>query len=300
MNVMQQFAQSIAGSGAEGGYSVPDGFLNRVTERLKAFGGIAGAAEEITTSTGESLRWPSNDDTSNSAAIAAEGVAGAAGADLVFGSITLGAFSYDANGASNVPVKVSLELLQDSAIDMEGFLSRKLGERLGRKQALDLATGGGTTAPVGLFTKTPDTMTATDASLAYVEHIFQVDSAYRDGGNCRWIMSDTTLAKLAASQAGGVPVFSDNMNAGITHGIGRGLGGYPITIDPAALDLVAFGDIQRAYIVRRVRGVQVMVDPYTLSGVRQVAYHAWARMDANLQDQYAVSISDYAGVSAAT
>jgi HK97 family phage major capsid protein/HK97 family phage prohead protease len=296
---MEQFAQAISGDGTQGGFTVPDGFLAKITTRLKAFGGIAGVADEVTTSTGESLRWPYLDDTSNTGAIATEGVAGTAGADLVFDSIELGAFSYDANGTGNNPLKVSLELIQDAAFDIAGLISNALGERIGRKQAVHLATGTGSNQPVGLLSKTADTMTATAVSLAGPEHIFQVDSEYRNGGDARWVMSDTTLAKLWTSQATtNEPLFQP----------GRTLDGkpfdaffgYPITIDPAAGNLVAFGDIRRGYIVRRVRGVQVLVDPYTAQGTRQVAYYAWARMDANVQDANAYSVSTWASVSADT
>lgn len=296
---MEQFAQAIAGDGTQGGFTVPDGFLTRITARLKAFGGIAGIADEITTSTGESLRWPYLDDTGNTAAIAAEGAAGTAGADLVFDNIELGAFSYNSNGTGNVPLKVSLELLQDSAFDIAGLVSDRLGERIGRKQAVHLATGIGGSEPVGLLSKTADTMTATAVSLAGPEQIFQVDSEYRNGGNARWVMSDTTLAKLWTSQATtNEPLFQP----------GRTLDGkpfdvffgYPITIDPAAGDLVAFGDIRRGYIIRRVRGVQILVDPYTAQSTRQIAYHAWARMDATIQDANAYSVSTWASVSADT
>lgn len=297
---MEQFAQSIAGDGTQGGFTVPDGFLAKVTTRLKAFGGIAGIAEEITTSSGESLRWPYLDDTSNTGAIATEGSAPASGgADLVFDSVELGAFSYAATGTGNAPLKVSLELIQDSAFDITGLVSNALGERIGRKQALHLATGIGGSEPVGLLSKTLDTMTATAVSLAGPEHIFQVDSEYRNGGNARWVMSDTTLAKLWTAQAtSNEPLFQP----------GRTLDGkpfdvffgYPITIDPAAGNLVAFGDIRRGYIIRRVRGVQVLVDPYTAQSTRQVAYYAWARMDATIQDANAYSVSTWASVAADT
>jgi HK97 family phage major capsid protein len=296
---MEQFAQSIAGDGSQGGFTVPDGFLNRIVTRLKAFGGIAGIADEITTSTGESLRWPYLDDTGNTAAIAAEGAAGAAGADLVFDSIELGAFKYNANGTGNVPLKLSLELIQDSAIDIEARVGDALAERIGRKQATHLANGVGSTEPVGLLTKSADVMTATAVSLAAPEHIFQVDSAYREAGNCRWVMSDTTLAKVWTAQTTtNEPMF---LPGGTLNGAPFGtLYGYPITIDAAAADNVAFGDIRRGYIVRRVRGVQLLVDPYSASGTQQVAYNAWARMDANIQDPNAYSVSSWSGVSADT
>jgi HK97 family phage major capsid protein/HK97 family phage prohead protease len=297
--LMEQFAQSIAGTGAEGGYTVPDGFLKRISERQLAYGGVRKVGEIITTGDGQSLRWPSNDDTSNSAAVVAEGVAGTAGADLVFGTVTLGAFSYSSNGTGNVPLKVSRELLQDSAFDVEAFVGRKLGERIGRKQAVDLAVGAGTTLPFGLLSKTPDTMTATKTRAAAVEMEFQVDAAYREQGNCGWIMSDTVLALYRnAVDLSGRPLWLANADAGMTTRPGGILNGYPVTIDNAAGTLVAFGDFRQGYIIRDVKSVEVLVDPYTYSSTRQIGYHAWARMDANIQDAFAYSVSQFSGVSA--
>ena len=128
-------AQS-AGTNSAGGYTVPDTLLNKMTERMKAFGGVANAAENITTSAGEPLRWPTLDDTSNAGVIKAENTAPASGgADLVFGEKTLGSFTYVAPGASNLPLKVSTELLQDSAFDIQGLIVRKLTERIARAMA---------------------------------------------------------------------------------------------------------------------------------------------------------------------
>lgn len=296
---VEQFAQSIAGTGAEGGYAVPDGFLNRVTETMKAYGGIAGVSDSITTSTGESLRWPSNNDTANSAAIATEGSAvGSGGADLVLGSVTLGAYTYDATGTGNVPLLVSKELLQDSAFDFEGFVARKLGERIGRKMAADFANGtGSSSAPVGLLTKTPDSMTATSMYAALVEHFFQIDQAYRD--DARWVLGDTTLAKVFNSvDDSGRPLFQSAGSASGAATVAGTLLGKPVTIDQASANNVAFGDIRRGYIIRYVRGLQIDVDPYTNIKSRQLAFHAWARADANVQDSAAYSVSDYSSVLA--
>ena len=298
-NVMAQFAQTISGDGSQGGFMVPDGFVNKITQRLKDFGGIAEAASEITTSNGESLRWPYIDDTANKAVIAAEDVQAASGADLVFDSIELGAFEYDATGASGNPIEVSLPLLQDAAFDVEALLSDLLGKRIGRKQADHFATGMGGTEPVGLLTKTADTMTATVASLAAAEHILQVDSAYRNSGDARWVMSDTTLAKLWTAQATtNEPLFLPGRT--INGKPFDTIYGYPVTIDPSAGNLVAFGDIKAGYVVRRVRGVQLLVDPYVPMVRRAVRYHAWARADGNIQDPNAYSVSSWSGVSADT
>ncbi len=297
--VMEQFAQTIAGDGSQGGFTVPDGFIAKLTERLKAFGGIATEAEEITTTTGESLRWAYIDDTGNKAQVVAEDTQATTGAYLLFDGVELGAFEYDATGASGNPIEVSLPLLQDSAFDIEALLLRMLGKRIGRKQADHFATGGGGTEPVGLLTKAADTMTATATSLAVPEHILQVDSEYRNSGNAKWVMSDTSLAKLWTAQATtNEPLFLPGRTIN-----GKPFDtayGFPIIIDPAAGDLVAFGDIKAGYIIRRVRGVQLLVDPYTAQKRRAVQYHAWARADANIQDPNAYSVSTWSGVSADT
>lgn len=296
---LAQFAQSIAGDGTQGGYTVPDGFLNRIVERMVAYGGVASVADLLTTGDGQTLRWPTNDDTTNSASIVAEGAASTAGADKAFGSVDLGAYSYDATGAGNLPLLVSKELLQDSAFDIGAFIGRNLGDRLGRKMAGDFATGTGIGMPLGLFAKAADVMTATTMFAALIEHTFQVDSAYRQDGNCRWLLSDTTLAKIYGSvDKNGRPLFIPSADAS---GTGRPAGvllGYPVTLDQGAGNLVAFGDMRRGYIVRRVRGVQIDVDPYTNIKTRQVAYHGWARADAAVQDSWAYSVSSYAAVTA--
>src|SRR5690606_291525 len=80
------------GTDAAGGFTVPETMLTKITERMKAFGGLAEHVETITTDSGEPIRWPTLDDTSNTGVIAAEGTAPATGgADLVFGEKTLGA-----------------------------------------------------------------------------------------------------------------------------------------------------------------------------------------------------------------
>lgn len=298
--LMEQFAQTVTGDGTQGGFAVPDGFLNRIVERLKAYGGVARVAEEITTTTGESLRWPFNDDTGNSAAIATEATKVASGgADKVLDSIELGAFEYDATGTGNNPLELSLPLIQDAAFDVVAWVERNLATRIGRKQAVDFANGAGGTEPVGLFTKTPDAMSATAVSLAIPEHILQVDAAYRNLGNCRWLLSDTTLLKIWQSQTTtGVPlIIAGGTIAGRPEDT---LWGYPMTNDPAAGTKVAFGDFSLGYIIRRVRDISILVDPYSTSAKRTVAYHAWARADANIQDPFAYSVSEWSTVSADT
>lgn len=282
------------GTDTAGGYTVPDGFRNKLTERRKAFGGLANIVESITTATGQSLEWPTMDDTANSAAIVAENAAPAAGgADLVFGSKTLGAYKYVATGAGNVPLKVSRELLQDSAIDIEALVARKLGERIARKQAPDLVNGTGSGQPLGIVTGLTPIELGTSLSYAnLLSVVHSVDPAYRQ--NASWAFNDATLAKVRAVVDGnGRPLLVD-ASRGIEGGPGgTTLLGYPVTVDQAFatydpadddLNMGVFGDLREGYVVRHVQDVVVFVDPYSFAINGQVAFHAWARMDATQQN----------------
>jgi HK97 family phage major capsid protein len=291
-------AQSL--TDAAGGYTVPDVMRDKLTERLKAFGGLAGAVEEITTSGGEPLRWPTLDDTANSGVIAAEGTApGSGGADLVFGEKVLGAFKYVAPGASQLPLRVSVELLQDSAFDVQALVTRKLGERIGRKQAVDWVSGAGTTLPFGITTGTSGTA-FTSAGITYAElvaAVHEVDPEYRMGAS--WSFNDATLAKIETIvDTTGRPILND-ANAGIAAGPqNKTLLGYPVVIDQAFSTYTdggttkwgVFGDLRAGYVIRRVKDLTLIVNPYTRANEGQVEYTLWARADGVPQDTNAYKV----------
>lgn len=294
---MPRNAQS-EGVGSEGGFLVPPGFRARLIERLKAFGGIAGVAEEIVTETGNGIEWPTIDDTGNVGEVVAEGGTFSAGADLVFGSNNLGAFRYMAGGGSGNPVRVSVELLQDAAFDVEALVARLLGVRLARVQAVHLATGTGVNQPLGLITGlTGIELLADTNGITYddlVNFTHAVDPAYRALLNCRWVFNDTMLGTIQkVKDSHGDPIWS-RLGPNFTDPLPNGyLLGYPITIDQAMPTMVAndntlnwgaFGDIREGYVVRRVRDVQIIVNPWTRASNGQVEYTAWMRMDATQQN----------------
>ncbi len=64
-----------------------------MTEAMKAFGGILGVADVVTTADGQPLYWPTIDDTANVGAILAENVQ-ATELDFTFGQMNLGAYTY--------------------------------------------------------------------------------------------------------------------------------------------------------------------------------------------------------------
>src|SRR5439155_22614940 len=149
--------------------------------------------------TGQPLPHSTDNDVSNVGEIVAEHSQVSA-QDVTVGSILLGAFKF-----STKLVKVSLELAQDSAFDMQDYLAKKFGTRLGRILNNKFTVGVGTTEPLGIITAATasgvtvvgdDNATSPDPTkeigyldLLGLEH--SVDISYRRGA--KWMFHDTTL-----------------------------------------------------------------------------------------------------------
>lgn len=284
------------GVGAEGGFLVPPGFRQVLIERLLSFGGLAAEVESISTATGNSIEWPTIDDTANQGEIVAEGGTFAAGADLVFGTETLGAFKYGAGGAGNVPVRVSMELLQDSAFDVQGFLARALGTRIGRAQAVHWVRGTGVGQPEGILTTTTDE--SLDVSLVVdfddlTDTMARLDPEYIP--NAVWAFNNATLWAIRQIVDGNSrPLWLPTNESGMTTVPGGTLLGHRVVIDQAYNSIGAntnriatFGDLRQAYVIRRVLDVTIVVDPFTRAANGQTQFHAWARADGKIQQRNA-------------
>jgi len=288
------------GTDAAGGYMVPPGFRQKLVEVRKAYGGVAALVDEFTTDTGATLEYPTVDDTANTGQITAEGTAYTGGADLVFGTVALGAFKYTSAGASNLPLKVSVELLQDAAFDVTGLVSRKLGERIARKQATDWVNGAGTTLPFGVARSglTADVTLAAGNAVTY-QKLLDVESALDPEyeANASWAMGKSMWQKIrAVVDTAGRPIVQDS-TAGIGQRPQRMLLGYPVTLDnafPSASTLSAsvavLGDLREGYVIRRVSNLVVMVNPYSSAASGQVEFTAWERADGTVQNRLAYSL----------
>ena len=195
---IKELRQQGVGTDAAGGFLVPEGFAGFITERRLAFGALRAAAGSvggptlIETGTGNDLPFPDNDDTGNAGAIIAESVADT-DQDMVFGEVRLGAFTY----TSRI-VRVSVELMQDEEVQLEPFIGRKLGERLGRATAPHYANGTGAAQPQGLVSGVATVAAAAAGAIAYADLInlkHGVDPAYRVGAP-RFVFNDTTFRDI--------------------------------------------------------------------------------------------------------
>jgi len=155
--------------GQNGGYTVPTAFLNQVVETQKFYGGaLQVGATVLDTAHGEDIMWPTNDDTGNEGELIGEGGT-VTTQDVTFGSRKLSAYM-----VSSKLVKAPVMFLNDSSSDVEGFLSKKFGQRIGRTKNRLLTVGTGASQPQGMVTGAsmgPAAVTASATAITYDELI---------------------------------------------------------------------------------------------------------------------------------
>ncbi len=279
---------------SQGGFLVPDTFRTKLVEKLKAFGGLASVVEHYSTGNGAPVEWPTVDDTGNVGEIVEENGTFSAGADLAFGTNSLTAYSY-ATGGTSGPVKVPRELIQDAAFDVEGLIARLFATRIARIQAVHWVSGTGVEQPLGLITGRTPVQNAANTGISYedlITAIHSVDPAYRS--NCRWLMNDLTLAAIEKIKDGSGSYVYRGRDANMAIGVNEAtLIGYPITVDQAMSTVVAaspttvwgaFGNFHDGYVIRDVKDVEILVNPYSSMANRQIEISGWARADGTQQD----------------
>ena len=283
--------------GSTTGFFVPVGFVNKVESAMKWFGDMLGVATVMETATGQPLPFPTDNDTGTIGELVGEN-SPVSTADVSLGQITFGAFKF-----STKMVKVSMELLQDSAFDLDSFLAQKFGMRLGRILNNKFTVGAGTTEPTGIVTAatvglgqgtTPaifgdDNAVSPDPTqqvgyidLTNVTH--SVDKAYRPYG--KFMMHDLTLRYIKTlKDKYGHPLWVPGMAVGAPDTI---LGyAYSINNDMAQLGAsnktVIFGDLTK-YLIRRVKDLSILRLTERYAELGQVAFIGFARYDGNLLD----------------
>ena len=285
------------GTSSAGGYTVPPGFRDVLIETLKWYGAVRQVATVVETSSGQPLQWPTFNGTSQVGRILAENTQ-LTETDPAFGTATLGAYMYSSDS-----VLIPYQFLQDTAIDVEAFIARILGTRIGRIQNTHFTTGTGTSQPLGIQTNattgvtlpTGNTTTLTYAGLLSLVH--SVDVAYRNGGNiqgdaagrgnAKFMVSDTALGAAQSIVDGQQrPLWQPSLQVGAPDMFL----GYPYVINndmpvPAAnAKSVLFGDFERGYVIRDVLGFQVRRLDERYADFLQVGWFGFARTDATVQD----------------
>ena len=284
------------GTDSEGGVLAPTDFAAVLLEEMKAFGGMREVANVVSTADGNEIQWPITDATSEEGEILGENSA-AGEQDTSFGTVGINAYKF-----SSKYIAVPFELLQDSKIDIEGYIRRLLSERIARITNRLFTAGTGTNQPKGVVEAagagtvgaTGQTASITFEDLIDLEH--SIDPAYRASGNARWMFHDQTLKILKKlKDADGRPLWMP----GLTGSEPDTILGYGYTINQHMPEMAAdaksvlFGNFKK-YLIRDVMQIMLfrMTDSaFTIKG--QVGFLAFSRHDGDLIDSSSSGIKYY-------
>lgn len=281
------------GTTTAGGNSVPNEVMRAYLEQYKWFGRVREDALVIQTETGATLPWPSVTDTANTGRQLAEGTAATTITDPTFNVTNLSAYKFSSDA-----VVVSWELLQDSFIDLSGYLGMALGRRVARKQNTLYTTGTGTGEPKGIVAGagTGKTAASTTAFTAdeLIDLVHSLDIAYRTMPDVKFWVHDTIASYIRKFKDGnGRYLWEMSTQVGQPDR----LFGYPVSINndmDSALTtgkkLVLFGSAKQGFIVREAGAVRFVRSDEKYILEHQVMFEASQRTDSNVVDALALKL----------
>ena len=186
------------GTDSEGGYLVPDEFERTLVQALNGQNIIRANARVITTSNG--LHKIPVVSTHGTAAWLEEENA-YTDSDEVFGQVSL-----DAHKVGTL-IKVSEELLQDSAFDLESYITTEFSRRIGDKEEDAFLNGDGSHKPTGILNATGGGQVGVTTAGAtavtadeMIDLYYSLKAPYRK--NAVWILNDSTVKALRKLKTG--------------------------------------------------------------------------------------------------
>lgn len=275
-----------------GGYLIPTGFSNELEKRMKVYGGMLEACRIYRTENGETIEWPTVDDTATTGQLTSNPTSAVAVQDLTFGQKSLSAYMYDSG-----IIKVDVRLLEDSFFNLESEVQGFFSERLGRKLNADLTTANGSSKPNGVVNAVTDASglytAADDATIARNDLLalqHQVDPAYRR--NARYMFNDSTLLaikQLALGTSDARPLWVPSMRDGAPDTI-EGFQ-YTVNHDMASITGGAvstlFGNFDK-YIIRIVQDMVMVPLRERFMDELKVGYISYMRADGELIQNAAI------------
>ena len=180
------------GTNSEGGFLVPDEFEATLVEALDEENIFRKLANVITTSSGD-RKIPVVASKGSASWIDEEGAI--TDSDDAFSQVSIGAYKL------GTLIKVSNELLNDSIFNLEAYISKEFGRRIGAKEEDAFFNGDGDGKPTGIFNETGgagvgvtaakvDSITADEI----IDLFYSLKSAYRK--NAVWVMNDSTVKAI--------------------------------------------------------------------------------------------------------
>ena len=174
------------GTDSEGGYLVPDEYENTLVQALEGENVIRGRSHVITTSNG----------THKIPVVASKGEASWIDENGAYpeDDDTFAQVNIDAHKVGTI-IKVSEELLNDSAFNLESYFAQEFGRRIGTKEEEAFINGNGSSKPTGILTSAEVGVTAASDKTITADEIidlfYSLKGSYRR--NAVWVLNDSTV-----------------------------------------------------------------------------------------------------------
>ena len=281
------------GSYTAGGALLPVSFRSVLYQHLVQQSAVLQTrATVLNTSSGENLLLPKTTAHPTNGTIVSEG--GASGeSDPAFAAGTLSAYKY-----GNI-VQLSTELLQDSGVDVLGYLGMAMGRSLGIGAGGAYLRGTGSSQPTGaLVTLGTTNQIVGSTGVAGVPTYAQLVKLY-DGiiapyqPQAEWVATQKTISALRQiTDSYGRPLWVPSLTGdmpdtlfGHPFYIDSTVGMYDVAVNATA---IAWGDWS-AFFVRLVDGIRFERSNEYAFGTDLVTFRAYLRTDALLLDKNAMA-----------
>ena len=278
------------GVDADGGYLVPVEYDNRLIEVLKEENIMRGLATRITTSGEHKI---------NIAATTPAALWVEEGGALTFGDATFDQKFVDSHKL-HVAIKVTEELLYDSAFDLEKYIITQFGKALANAEEDAFLNGDGKGKPYGIFDaatggERAGTLSADIKADDIFDLIYKLKRPYRKGAS--FIMNDKTIAQIRKlKDNNGQFLWQPSLVAGEPDQIA----GYTVrTSAYAPENAIAFGDYSYYNIADRgARSFKTLNELFAGNGM--VGFVAKERVDGLLLLPEAIQIMNLRTASTTT
>lgn len=284
-NNVEVFNTLSIGTDADGGYLVPDEFEARLVSALADVNVMRSLATIVQSSSGDK-QIP---------VVASKGTAEwvdenapTPESDDHFSKVVLGAHKVA------TMIKVSEELLNDSAFNLERYIVTEFAKRIGDTEETAFIAGNGTAKPTGVLLSGEVGVTAASQTTVTFEELIDLFYSLREPyrRNSVWMMNDSTVKVIRKLKDGnGQFLWQTSLQAGQPDTIlNRPLRtSTAVPVVGADAKTIAFGDFSYYWIAdRQGRSFQRLNELYAING--QVGFRASQRVDGKLTLPEAIKI----------
>lgn len=294
--VAAEFRAQNEGTDSAGGYLVPELVSSKILEFKVSYGGFLSVVNKITTASGAKMTWPTlvPADPADAGIIPESGLY-TYGSDMVFGTADLDVYKITTAGSNDLPLRITVELLEDAAVDIVALVSRYFAERIYRKESQFALTGTGSGQPKGILNGTPNVSLASGNAFTYAK-LLEIEGALDPAylSNAKWVMAPSVWSAIRGMvDDNGRPLVTSSLD-GIGGGVRQSLLGYPVVLDSSApansgdaVNFMAFGDFDAAYVARTTSGLHVVTDPYGRMNYGEIQMVGWERFGGTVVDRSA-------------